>query len=309
LIIDSLTQIVLGAAVGEAVLGKKIGYNAAIWGAVCGTIPDLDVLLGVFMQDLDKNLFHRSISHSLLFFFLFSPITGWLLKRLYPRQQVSFKEWTLLAFWSYFTHALLDSFTTWGTQLFWPWGYKVAFKSIFVIDPLYTIPLLIFLILAICKKRNAPKRATLNWVGLIISSTYLCITVVNKQIVHHNFKNEAIGYHIGYKSFLDKDSNIPFEFFQKNHHLIASVHDNVEIKKIITLTDGWYTVESTNYGFLINDLRFGTNTAWKPGGEFVFSYKIEVENKKVIAVSESKKTFKEDPKSILLGLLYRIAGI
>jgi len=41
---DSITQIVLGAAVGDAVLGKKIGNRAMVWGAIAGTIPDLDVL-------------------------------------------------------------------------------------------------------------------------------------------------------------------------------------------------------------------------------------------------------------------------
>ena len=43
---DSLTQAALGAAIGEAVLGKKIGRKAAILGAIGGTIPDLDVFIG-----------------------------------------------------------------------------------------------------------------------------------------------------------------------------------------------------------------------------------------------------------------------
>ena len=42
---DSLTQVVLGAAVGEAALGKKIGNRAIVWGGIAGTIPDLDVLI------------------------------------------------------------------------------------------------------------------------------------------------------------------------------------------------------------------------------------------------------------------------
>ena len=41
---DSLTQIVLGAAVGEATLGRKVGNKALLWGAIAGTIPDLDVV-------------------------------------------------------------------------------------------------------------------------------------------------------------------------------------------------------------------------------------------------------------------------
>ena len=64
---DSLSQIVLGAAVGEAVLGRRIGNRAMIWGAVAGTIPDMDVLGKYVLSELDNLAFHRGISHSLLF--------------------------------------------------------------------------------------------------------------------------------------------------------------------------------------------------------------------------------------------------
>jgi inner membrane protein len=64
---DSLSQIVLGAAVGEAVLGRRIGNRAMIWGAVAGTIPDMDVLGKYFLSELDNLAFHRGISHSLSF--------------------------------------------------------------------------------------------------------------------------------------------------------------------------------------------------------------------------------------------------
>ena len=64
---DSLTQIVLGAAVGELALGKKIGNRAMIWGAIGGTIPDLDVLANAFMHPIDSLAFHRGITHSIFF--------------------------------------------------------------------------------------------------------------------------------------------------------------------------------------------------------------------------------------------------
>ena len=95
---DSLTQIVLGAAVGEVIAGSKAGNKGALWGAVCGTIPDLDVAFGYFMSDLDRNTFHRSVSHSLLFFILAAPIMGLLIKRIHPYVGVSWKQWSLLAF-------------------------------------------------------------------------------------------------------------------------------------------------------------------------------------------------------------------
>ena len=64
---DSLTQVVLGAAVGEAVLGKKVGIKAAIVGAIAGTIPDLDVLASPWLDAVEKLMYHRSITHSFLF--------------------------------------------------------------------------------------------------------------------------------------------------------------------------------------------------------------------------------------------------
>ncbi len=80
---DSLSQIVLGAAVGEAVLGRRIGNRAMIWGAVAGTIPDMDVLGQYFLSELDNLAFHRGISHSLVFCVVGALVFGWVTDRLY----------------------------------------------------------------------------------------------------------------------------------------------------------------------------------------------------------------------------------
>jgi len=83
---DSLTQIVLGAAVGEAVLGKKIGNRAMLWGAIGGTVPDLDIIANFFVDDLQALIIHRGFSHSLLFGVLMPILLAWLVKRLYDSQ-------------------------------------------------------------------------------------------------------------------------------------------------------------------------------------------------------------------------------
>lgn len=80
---DSITQIVLGAAAGDAVLGKKIGNRAMIWGAIAGTIPDLDVIGNLWMSEIDSLAFHRGISHSFLFSIVGAYILGWLVHRMY----------------------------------------------------------------------------------------------------------------------------------------------------------------------------------------------------------------------------------
>ena len=75
---DSLTQIILGAAVGEAVLGKKIGNKAMLYGAIAGTIPDLDVLSTFFTDKVTALEIHRGFTHSILFSALFAPILAFI---------------------------------------------------------------------------------------------------------------------------------------------------------------------------------------------------------------------------------------
>ena len=110
---DSLTQIVLGGAVGEAVLGKKVGNKAILWGAIGGTIPDLDTIPGQFLDTVSRLEIHRGFSHSIVFALLISPLLGWLIYKLYKKKkEATIWGWTQLFFWCIFTHPLLDIYTT-----------------------------------------------------------------------------------------------------------------------------------------------------------------------------------------------------
>jgi len=136
---DSLTQIVLGAACGEAVLGKKIGNKALLFGAIGGTIPDLDVMVGSLLHgnEIDAMLFHRGFMHSILFSVVAAFLLGWLVHKLYNSGKrlgtTTQKDWIWLWFLSLFTHPILDCFTPYGTQLFAPFSnYRVAFNNIAV---------------------------------------------------------------------------------------------------------------------------------------------------------------------------------
>ena len=237
---DSLSQIVLGAAVGEAVLGKKLGNRAMVWGAVAGTLPDMDVLGQFFLNELDNLAFHRGISHSLtaivlgsLFFgwvtdwlyrsshhakiamaakafavvvlgfvvnfltqifapggfwpvVLYVPLAGWIFwrhgKRRYfsgtwKRPETDFKGWVQLFFWGFLTHILLDCFTTYGTQVFAPFSdVRVAWGTISVVDPIYTLPFLICLLVAARFSREDSRRRWWNGAGIALSSLYLAVS-------------------------------------------------------------------------------------------------------------------------------------
>lgn len=233
---DSLTQIVLGAACGEIVLGKKIGNKALLFGAIGGTIPDLDVIFGYlfFSNSIDQLAFHRGFMHSIAFA-LFSPfIFGWVTYKLYNREKgfvhailltilnpffsrwikgklytvgkrtgtTNLKNWIWLYFLSIFTHPILDSFTPYGTQLFLPFSnYRVAFNNISVADPFYTLPFLICVIIVMFFKRNTTKRTNWNRLGLYISSTYMFFTIINKLYINTVFEKSFNKENINYQRF------------------------------------------------------------------------------------------------------------
>lgn len=342
---DSLTQIVLGAAVGEAVLGKKVGNKALLWGAVAGTIPDLDVIAKFLTDSLRANELHRGFSHSIIFCIMAAPVFGYIINRFYKHQEESdFKGWTKLFFWGLFTHPLLDSFTTWGTQLFWPMEYKVSFHNIFVIDPLYTVPFLICTIAVLFYKRTDSRRRKWNWWGIKISSIYMVITLLLKWYTYGKFENslkqQNISYQniqtkptpmntilwsanvqreeeykIGFYSLMDKDDSIKFNSHPKNLHLIAGYLDNSFIKRLIKLTQGWYTITKEEGKMYFNDLRFGEmgirnedDEKVENGGKFVFKYELIFDKEDRIIGAEAVEPKNENMKPLLIQLIERVKG-
>jgi inner membrane protein len=175
---DSLTQIALGAAVGTAVLGRRAGPRAALWGAVCGTLPDLDVLVP-FGDPVRTFTFHRAESHALFWLTVAAPVLATLMSRLHRRADrtagVSFRDWWLLAWLALVTHPLLDAFTVYGTQILLPFSdYPVGLGSVFIIDPLVTVPLLVGLTGALLLRKRRPDAATRwNHAGLSVAALYL----------------------------------------------------------------------------------------------------------------------------------------
>src|SRR5690606_29023362 len=120
------------------------------------------------------------------------------------RANVQWIQATLMAFLCLFTHALLDAFTTWGTQLLWPLDHRVAWQTIFVVDPLYTLPFLFCLIAAMRQPRTSERRRKWNRLGLIISTSYLMLTVVLQQIAIGKFEKALQMSDIPYESIIVK---------------------------------------------------------------------------------------------------------
>jgi inner membrane protein len=196
---DSLTQIVLGAGVAELMIGKKIGNKAMLIGAIAGTIPDLDVLLTIGSHDpLTELRVHRSYSHSMFTHFVLAAPLAWLTYIIW-KKEISFKQWYWVWFMGLFTHAVLDSFTTYGTRLFLPFtDYLIGLNNISVIDPLYTLPFMGLLIAAMCYKRNNPTRWRLAKAAMYISTSYMLLTFGLKYWAHQKFNSELKRQNISY---------------------------------------------------------------------------------------------------------------
>ncbi len=365
---DSLSQIVLGAAVGEAVLGRRIGNRAMIWGAVAGTIPDMDVLGQYFLSELDNLAFHRGISHSLVFCVVGAWVFGWVTDRLYSSRHhawlalgtkaaaavvvgfvVNFlfqifapgswwpvavyiplvaiglwrhghrryfsgdwkapnadvRGWVLLFFWGFLTHVLLDCFTTYGTQIFAPFSdVRVAWGTVAVVDPLYTFPFLVCLLIAARFTRNDSRRRVWNRVGLGWSCLYLTLTALNYHQVHRTIEGSLHEQGMSYKHFLitptifnnllwnvvvDTEEafllgqysildEIPIAFHptSKGYELLHNLDTDETLGVLRWFSDGYLNAVRRNDGSLqLNDLRFGTFSGRaKDADDYIFRFKL-----------------------------------
>jgi len=408
---DSITQIVLGAAVGEVVMGKKLGNRAMVWGAIAGTIPDLDVLANFVVDDITALAFHRAISHS--FFFAITapallayfaakfyqsgghqnPTYKWLaasvwvfaagaimlginyliysntgeinnwtmggmilavvafiiyLQRNYLDRQleyidISWRDWYWLFFWSIFTHPLLDSCTTYGTQLFQPFSdYRVAFNNVSVADPAYTVPFLICLLIARFLSRGSRARNWVNWAGIIISSLYLVWTVYNKLTVNAVFEKsmakEGIVYsryttsptifnnflwtctaegeeefYQAFYSILDAKPEVKtFNVIPKNHYLVEDYQSMEDFKTLRWFSKDYYSILVRSDGLLqYNDLRFGIANIEAKGNEsdYIFGFILRDDENGVLIVEEDRSAREEDMSSRFGDLIKRMKGI
>ena len=331
---DSLSQLLLGAAVGYAVAGKKLGKKSLLIGGFAGTLPDLDVIpLSLFKDDFIMLKHHRGFTHSILFSLLapipFSKLTQKLFKTL--------KETSLswLYFWAFLTHSLLDCFTTWGTQLFWPFSYRVALNSIFIIDPAYTIWLLLTVI--ICSFIPVSKKSVkIMYTGIILSSFYLLLSLgiklkIHKEFIHY-FKSHNInvthmmtrpspfniilwsataktedGYYMAFRSLLDTNYNEPPKLIPNKE--IKDTFLNDEIANYVKfVTNKFYTQTYFENGVYIHDLRFGSFNLLDPSfPAYIFSYKlIKTSDGKTVMKNQNPK-FK-DTSNLFTLLFKRIQG-
>ena len=328
---DSLTQIVLGASVAEAVLGRKLGNRALLYGGIIGTIPDLDIFIGKLYDPITALEIHRGFSHSVVFFLLLSPVLALAIKQIERKSDVHWFRASWAAFLCLLTHAILDSFTTWGTQLFWPHPFRAGIQSIFVIDPLYTLPFLFCVIMAMRLPRDSGRRRSWNKFGLYLSTSYLFLTVIVKQVTTDIFETSlstkaiyydrmivkpspfniilwnaniatAEGYWLADFSYFDK-TRISYTFHPHGKQLLGNFQNDPAVQQLKRISEGWYTIIERNDKLYFNDLRFGMLNK----NEFAFSYELTINRGKVTAREVENKGRREGVQ-LIKKLLQRIQG-
>ena len=224
---DSITQAALGAAIGQAVLGKRIGSKAALTGALVATIPDLDVFLRMFYSSYDMLCIHRGISHSLLF-----GVVGALLLSLLLQRFKLFKSISLQRLWWFnglclVTHALLDFCTSYGTQLFLPFSdVRLGLDCVNVVDPVYTVPLLFGTLGGLFIPALKPHMYRWNSLGLVLSSTYLVFTFGVKMEMNDRLRNDLEPEKIRAQDIL----TIPVGVASLNWYGLASTDEGIYMK-------------------------------------------------------------------------------
>lgn len=280
---DSLTQAALGAAVGVATLGRRTAvWKAAAWGAVWGTLPDLDAFID--HGDPVRNMtMHRGDSHALFWLTLLAPALGALAARVHG-EWGHWRRWWLAAWLCLVTHPLLDWMTVYGTQLLRPFTdtpYGVG--SVFIIDPLYTVPLLLGVGAAFVSRSRG---LGLNALALGLSTAYLGWSVAAQAQVRAVAEAELArrgvvatqllvtptpfntvlwrvvaitpdAYHEGFRSLLDDGPGMHFDRFERGAALEAPLAGVWAADRMRWFTRGVYALSTVGDEARITDLRMG----------------------------------------------------
>ena len=285
---DSLTQILLGGAVAASIAPAAHRRAALLAGAALGTLPDLDSLPIAMLTDDPVALMtlHRGASHSLLVL----PLLGWAIWALFRRGGGRVAEAPRRWFWAIqlalLTHPLLDAFTVYGTQLWWPLPVRpVMWSSLFIIDPLYTVWLLVACVLAFAL-RARPVAGRALAVGLAISTAYIGWSLAAKAMVEREAGRALAamglaeaprfsvptpfntllwrvvamtpdGYVEGYRSLVADPGPMRFTRHHSRAGLLADAAHVPAVARLAWFNHGFMRVEDRNGELVLSDLRMG----------------------------------------------------
>ena len=225
---DPLTQGIVGTTVVQSYSKKKHLILASIIGFLAGLAPDIDIFI---KSDHDPLLFleyHRQFTHSLLFIPFGGLICALVFYYLFAKKShLNFKSTYIYSTIGYGTHGIIDTCTTYGTQLYWPFSNeRLAWNTISVIDPLFTLPVIILCLLTLFKKNK-------NF------AFYAIIWMIIYQGIAYNQKQRA--------------ENIVLNYALNLGHEIQTIEAKPSFANIIV----WKVIYSDNDNYYVNAIRLG----------------------------------------------------
>lgn len=327
---DSLSQIVLGAATFALIKDKEIGKKALLYGAILGTIPDLDILINPFFNNIEQLAIHRGFSHSIFFSFLLSLIFG---KLFALKHKTSFKSWFWASFLALFTHPLLDICTTYGTRILYPLNKSFfALDNVFVIDPLYTIWLLVGCITLLIMKNSNTNRITVIKYSLVLSTSYLLFGLFANLYVKNHFEKELKRQKIAYEklkivptpfntifwqgiiktkegiyfsdySLFDSKENLNFHYEKNDVDFIAVKMKITELDPFFNFTEGFALARKEDTKMMIYGTKFGPMSIENGKANFIFPLAFNKDGSYVLS-QKRPNSFKK----ILQNIFIRVKG-
>lgn len=286
---DSVTQFALGSAITVATLGRRTAvWKAALWGGIAGTLPDLDAFVDHGDAILNMVL-HRSESHALLYLSILSLPLGWAASRL-QRAPQHFARWWLAMWLALVTHPLLDWTTVYGTQLLLPFTDRpYALGSMFIIDPLYTVPLLVGLGVALARRGGSG----IAWVrgALVVSMLYIGWGLLAQQwatqrilasppvpglqpaqllvtpapfntLLWRAVAVTPTHYYEGYYGLLDGGRPVRWTAHLRGDALYAQHQGSPLVQRVARFSHGFFKMSEENGAMFITDLRMGSEPAY-----------------------------------------------
>ena len=175
---------ILGACIGEAIVGKKLGKRAMFLGALAQTIPDIDFVTAFWNDTATNLLAHRGFTHSFLFIFLTTPALVFAADRIHRPHDIMFRRFLLFFSMEMLVHIFLDGFNNYGTSWFEPFSHaRFSFNAVYVADPMFSIwPGIATVVLGILPSPHNKRNFWIRF-GLIPPAVYLMISSFNKLII------------------------------------------------------------------------------------------------------------------------------
>ena len=170
---DPITQGAVGSVFAQSVSDKKNILKFCVIGLLAGLAPDLDVFIRSSDDPILFLKYHRQFTHSLIFIPIGALFVSFFV---YPffKSSVKFKHVYLASFLGYATHGLIDACTSYGTQLLWPFSTeRITWNNISIVDPLFTIPVLILIVTAVISKKKIFSFCAIGWILFYLTIGFL----------------------------------------------------------------------------------------------------------------------------------------